>query len=351
MSANELLVNLWGNLHQSKIRCDWCDVGFFTLSDLPLVDGKIDFNLMANRLCATCSDTYLLCCKFQRQWGMFLPLCASPFNQNFEILVQKSKQLLLTHSVCDQSLQSWEHILEIMPLDPDESKKVFKDMLVRCKVTKFLEINYKILTRILVTPAVLGAIHRDSSLANCSYCGERVNIDHILFFCPLTVELHQFIMVHMGLANPITWIFGGAGHHWDPVIWVTNFAIYKVHLMCSHGKFKTLKTCFSMSVISLSLYVQPLIVFVGLMEITLLILFQMDDWMDIPLDLGAVQQLLDDIAPKWCAVNLPATSVEPVPTLVTALCYALSMDKDQLRLKVKYMFLEPNQRVAAASEI
>ncbi len=40
----------------------------------------------------------------------------------------------------------------------------------------------------------------------------------------------------MGPVNQLTWIFGGAGKKWDPVIWVCNFAIYKVHLMCSHGK-------------------------------------------------------------------------------------------------------------------
>ena len=74
----------------------------------------------------------------------------------------------------------------------------------------------------------------------------------------------------------------------------------------------------------------------------------MDEWMDIPLDLSAVQRLLDDIAPKWCAANLPAATMEPAPSLTTALYYALSIDEDHLCLQVKWLFMEPDRRIADA---
>ncbi len=133
----------------------------------------------------------------------------------------------------------WERSLELMPLEIQECKTIFCDMLVWCKITKFLEIKYKILTRILATPTVLSSIHKDPVLNVCSFCGMRVNIDHILLYCPYTTNLHRIIMDKMGLVNQLTWIFGGAGKKWDLVIWVYNFAIYKAHLMCSHGKSAT----------------------------------------------------------------------------------------------------------------
>ncbi len=92
----------------------------------------------------------------------------------------------------------------------DESKVVFHDMLVHCKVNKFLEVNYKILTRILVTPAVLSVIHRNSVLSKCRYCGGRANIEHLLLSCPTMLSLHHLVMEQIGQVNPITWIFGGA---------------------------------------------------------------------------------------------------------------------------------------------
>ncbi len=98
--------------------------------------------------------------------------------------------------------------------------------------------------RILVTPTILSSIHKDPVLSICLFCGMRANIDHILLCCPYTTNLHRIIMDKMGLVNQLTWIFGGAGKKWDPVIWVCNFAIYKAHLMCSHSKSVTPKNQF-----------------------------------------------------------------------------------------------------------
>ena len=143
-----------------------------------------------------------------------------------------------------QPLVGWECALEIMPMTTDESKTVFHDMLVYCKVNKFLEIKYKILTRILVTSAVLSVIHRNPALSKSGYCGERANIEHILLECPCMQLLHHLVMKQIRQINPITWIFGGAGKQCDPVICMCNFAIYKAHLMHCHGKLVGLEELF-----------------------------------------------------------------------------------------------------------
>ena len=74
------------------------------------------------------------------------------------------------------------------------------------------------------------------------------------------------------------------------------------------------------------------------------------EWTDIPLDLSVIQCLLDDLALKWCAANLPMTTMEPAPTLMTAVCYALGLDEAQLHLMVKRLSLETTHQVASAVE-
>ena len=77
----------------------------------------------------------------------------------------------------------------------------------------------------------------------------------------------------------------------------------------------------------------------------------MDEWTDIPLDLSALQRLLDNIAPKWYVANLPAATIEPAPSMTTALCYALLIDEDHLCLQVKCLFLEPDMRTAEVIDV
>ncbi len=52
------------------------------------------------------------------------------------------------------SLTYWECHLHVLPLSNADLKKIYVRMLVKCKVTKFWEVNYKILMRILATPVV-----------------------------------------------------------------------------------------------------------------------------------------------------------------------------------------------------
>lgn len=135
------------------------------------------------------------------------------------------------------SLNNWTNKLQILPLEQDEIKKVFHHMLIHCKVTKFWEINFKILSHILVTPVVLSAIlhMHNLDLVKCYWCGERTNIDHILLHCMFTRNLHSLVSRTIGQVRNDSWIFGGAGSAQDQIIWVINFAIYRSHLQACHG--------------------------------------------------------------------------------------------------------------------
>ncbi len=44
--------------------------------------------------------------------------------------------------------------------------QVFKSILVKCKITKFWEVNFKILTQILAIPVVIAAVQKTQILPN-----------------------------------------------------------------------------------------------------------------------------------------------------------------------------------------
>ncbi len=103
-------------------------------------------------------------------------------------------------------------------------------MLVKYKITKFWEVNFKILTRILAIPVVIVAVHKNPNLAKCHWCQERANIDHILLHCVYTKQVRRSIIGALSEVSEESWVLGGVGSYYDQVIWVSNFAIYKAHL-------------------------------------------------------------------------------------------------------------------------
>ncbi len=66
----------------------------------------------------------------------------------------------------------------------------------------------------------------------------------------------------------------------------------------------------------------------------------------MPLVLGGVQWLLPDIAPHWCADNLPATSLESCNHLHVALARALDSSEAELHLQVKSLLLNMDVNTA-----
>ncbi len=120
-----------------------------------------------------------------------------PFLMNPQLLLQ-AKTLVCSAVSTPLSLTKWEETLHILPMNADEHKALFCDMLVCCKIMKFWEVNYKILSCILATPVILSAVHKNLALARCYWCGEQVNIDHILLYCDYTKTLHSFVSQHLG---------------------------------------------------------------------------------------------------------------------------------------------------------
>ncbi len=112
-------------------------------------------------------------------------------------------------------------------------------MLVACKVTKFWQINYKILSRILATPKIIAAVCNAENLQWCVWFGALGTLEHILLDCKHTVCLHQFLTQHNIFAGKkigaCHWIFGSCSTFLNPIFWLCNFAVYKSHLQACNN--------------------------------------------------------------------------------------------------------------------
>ena len=60
-SKLQLQHNLFGTTFALRIRWQWVTAGLLTISDLPVIAGKIDFDLIASRV-GTSADLYIFCC-------------------------------------------------------------------------------------------------------------------------------------------------------------------------------------------------------------------------------------------------------------------------------------------------
>ncbi len=107
-------------------------------------------------------------------------------------------------------------------------------MIKICKINKLREVNFKILHRILAVPLVVAGAHKQPNLSECAWCGERASIDHILLTCSQSNQLYAWVSLRLDQKfSLVQCIFSGTNV--DLVIWVTNFAIYKAHLMAVDG--------------------------------------------------------------------------------------------------------------------
>lgn len=105
---------------------------FFTMADLPVINGKIDVESISKRLVEVvcCQSPYLLCCTFQKNFAMRLGGgVPGTFVPNPQLpLVMKS--LLQWETVIMLSLDNWCHLLGLLPLNVPERETVFQHMLV-----------------------------------------------------------------------------------------------------------------------------------------------------------------------------------------------------------------------------
>ncbi len=118
--------------------------------------------------------------------------------------------------------------MNIPPLLEDEKRKVFHWILTRCKITKFWDVNYKILVRILATPVVLNAVNPETGTPNCVEYGAIAGISHILLSCVATKKIYTDICMMMEIdLFDSNWILGINSNYLLPLIWVVNFGVEK----------------------------------------------------------------------------------------------------------------------------
>ncbi len=155
-----------------------------------------------------------------------------------DMFILQSKTLLQTHTAVSLSLGYWEKVLQIIPLSDSEVKKIFHCMFNKCKIMKFWDVNYKILSCILATPVVLAAVNPNGGGANCCFCGAQASLAHLFIHCIATKQLHTFVQneTHLSEISDKEWIFGCASPWILPLIWVVNFTVYKMHLRAFYSQ-------------------------------------------------------------------------------------------------------------------
>ena len=72
-------------------------------------------------------------------------------------------------------------------------------------------------------------------LAICGWCGDYANIDHILLRCLETTALVDKVCHATGMELTLIDRVFGTLCSGTPVVWILNFAIYKVHLIQCDG--------------------------------------------------------------------------------------------------------------------
>ncbi len=108
-------------------------------------------------------------------------------------------------------------------------------MLHLCKVNKFKEVNFKIFHQILAISTLLAKVKKALELCRCVFCGTQADLGHILSRCPATQQLHSWVCGALDIElETFHWILGYSKAI-NPVIWLTNFALYKMHILAVEG--------------------------------------------------------------------------------------------------------------------
>ena len=121
---------------------------------------------------------------------------------------------------------------------------VFQWLLVCCKITKFQEVNFKILAQILATPKILAMVKNQDNIHWCMWCGAEGTLEHIILCCPETIAIHSFWKKFSKLPTIMQesqWIFGLESSGLNPLIWLCNFSVYKAHLCACNRNYPDIK--------------------------------------------------------------------------------------------------------------
>ncbi len=231
--------NLWCHPKSPEIALTFASAEFCIVSDLPICEGKINVQHIIEHLGKNWANVFMTCYHLQSMFlKYFGELALGSFILHDDMLLQ-CKGLLLANNSLMLSLTNWEKALQYMPHSKGECEIIFGHMLRDCKYSKFHEINFKLLSRILLTLKILSKIKNKPSLANCSLCLNIATLGHILLHCDHTNRVRGKIVDNnmdiLGKWTLSDWIFGQNKKSYNCVVWVFNFAIYKFHLRCYEG--------------------------------------------------------------------------------------------------------------------
>ncbi len=236
----DLQHNIWFSPLLPFVDKSWVENGLRTLSDLPVTDSKINVSQVMALLqkSSAWSKCFLWCCMLQKLIKFSGKDIGVQFTLHPALLLQ-TKRLLQMAVSAPLSLMKWYEYFTILPSEDFQATKIFKQMLVACKVMKFWEINYKILAQNLATLKMIVAVCGKENLHWCIWCGDMASLEHILFECMATKDLCRQLLHFPSLNNCVKyryeWIFGVKTKCINPILWVSNFTIYKCHLQATIG--------------------------------------------------------------------------------------------------------------------
>ncbi len=230
--------NLWGQPKSPSININFCNIGLFTVVDLPLKnnDKTIDHVMVQNKFHQNkiTFSSFLTCYHLQTVFGNTLSAITEGSHLVCKELVLGAKILLLNNTTEMLSLTKWETFFQKMPKSSIGKQLIFKHMLEFCIYTKFQEVNFKILSRILLTPKILAAVKSEPTLSACPWCKGLGTLEHILITCKIVFSTqNSLVLTNRNLMLPWKdhyWIFRTKRHSLNPIMWVTNFVIYKAFL-------------------------------------------------------------------------------------------------------------------------
>ncbi len=228
-------INIWASADYPGISKCLIAADIIEVADLPTKDGIIDYRYVQQKVQQTglADNVFLLCMALQKIFSTRLG-CLPSDRVFLTHLALGSKKLLTVQRQFLVSLMGWEVALR-SPITFEEQQKAFYWMLKHCRVSKFYEINFKILHCILATPQLIAHIKGSKGLQWDHWCGEVANINHILLNYTETNKVCDWVSDKIRAEIPKRNCILGQSPSVDLIIWVVNFAIYKTHLQWCEG--------------------------------------------------------------------------------------------------------------------
>ncbi len=197
-----------------------------------------------------------------------------------------------------------------------------------CKIIKFWDINFKILSHILATPKIISKIHGEDNIQYCAWCGHDATLEHILLQCPDSKYLHTFVCTTIK-ASSFSDDIGSLVIQMlnsTPSFGLPTFVFTSVILWPARAPSWKYKLSLLMSVINMLLFTLFLTAFCR-METTRILLH-----------IESVQHFNLDSALSVTKRMLPDRCFETTPTMCEALAHVFNMSEGDLHLLVCDIF-------------